>query len=101
VPDAPLSAADLAALLERLRLRPQDVPTLAAANGAQLELTFARIRVLTELVGRGGATDEATLRLAQRLLLADLGLVSASFRGAANEHAGALARVLSDAPVPR
>jgi hypothetical protein len=99
VPDSPLSAADLAALLEGLRLRPQDVPSRAAANGAQLELAFARISALTELVRRRVSSDEATMRLAQRMLLADLGLVSASFRGEANEHAGALAGVLSDAAV--
>ena len=98
MPDAPLSPADLAALLERFRLRPQDVPTLAAANQAQLELAFARIGALTELLRTGHSSDDAT-RLAARLLLADLGLVSAWFRGQANERAGALARVVDGAPV--
>jgi hypothetical protein len=98
VPDAPLSSADLAALLGRFRLRPQDVPTVAVAGQAQLDLAFVRIAALTELLRSADSSDDAA-RLAGRLLLADLGLVSAWFRGQANETARALARVLDDAAV--
>ena len=98
MPDIPPSAADLAALLERFRLRPQDVPTVAVAGQTQLDLAFARISALTELLRSHGPSDDAA-RLAERLLLADLGLVSAWFRGQANETAVALARVLEGAPL--
>jgi hypothetical protein len=99
VPDAPLSSADLAALLERFRLRPQEVPTAAAASRAQLELAFARISALSEAVGGGDAPADDAVRLAMRLLLMDLGFVSAWFRGEASEKASALARVLDRAPI--
>ena len=96
MPDARPSPSDLAALLERFRLRPQEVPTVAVAGQAQLDLALARIKALTELLRAGEPGDDA--RVAERLLLADLGLVSAWLRGQANETAAALAHVL-DQPV--
>ncbi len=59
-------------------------------------MAFARISALTDLLRANGSSDDAT-RLAARLLLADLGMVSAWFRGEANEAASALARVLDGA----
>ncbi len=95
MPDIPSPADDLAALLERFRLRPQEVPTVAVAGQAQLELALARISALTELLRTGEPAEGA--RVAERLLLADLGLVSTWFRAQANETAAALARVLEGA----
>jgi hypothetical protein len=96
VPDTPPSPIDVAALLERLRLRPQDVSTAAAASRAHIELILARITALTELLERDGVSHD-TRRVATRLLLADLGVVSAWFRAQANEAASALSRVLDGA----
>jgi hypothetical protein len=96
VPDAPLSPADLMALFERFRLRPQDVPTVAFATRTQLDLMLARITALTDLVRSSDPVADDASRLAIRLLLVDLGVLSAWLRGEANEKAAALGRVLDE-----
>jgi hypothetical protein len=97
VADSPASAADRAALLERFSLRPQAVPTVAAASEAQRDLGLARISAFTDVLRVDAASDDATTRLTMRLLLADLGLISAWLRAEANESAAALTRVLHGA----
>ena len=92
VPDRARPSDDLTALLERLRLQPAGPASLPEVNRAQLDLLLARIASLTDAV-RGAPPDE-TSRLAARLLLADLGLVAAQFRGRANDTASALTRAL-------
>lgn len=92
VPDRSPPSDDLTALLERLRLQPAGPASLSEVNRAQLDLLLARIASLTDAL-RGAPSDE-TSRLAARLLLADLGLVAAQFRGRANDIAGALTRAL-------
>ena len=85
----PLSPAALAAALERLQLRPATVETVEAATRGQVELACARIAALTDLLRADTAWTETT-RLTVRLLLAELGAVSAQFRADATESAAAL-----------
>ena len=92
VPDRARPSDDLTALLERLRLQPAGVGSLSEVNRAQLDLLLARIASLTDVL-RDAPSDE-TSRLAARLLLADLGLVAAQFRGRTNDIAGALTRAV-------
>ena len=98
MPDGHVSPADLAATLEALRLRPASVPTVAAAMQGQLELAFGRLAAVTELLRQETEWNEAT-RLAARLLLTDLGTISAQFRAEANEAAARLTRVLESISV--
>lgn len=93
VPDDRLSASELIAVLERFQLRPASVPAVDAAAQGQVELACARIAALTDLLRRDTAWDE-TSRLTARLLLADLGAVSAQFRAGANQSAAAVTQVL-------
>ena len=93
VTDATLTAAALAAALERLQLRPPDVQTVPAAMHGEVELLCARIASITELLRADPAWSDAT-RVAARLLLADVAAVAAQFRADTNESAGALARTL-------
>lgn len=93
VPDTPLSPNTLAAALERLQLRPAAVQTVQAATQGQVELTCARIAALTDLLRTDTVWSETT-RLTARLLLAELGAVSAQFRATANEDAETLTQTL-------
>ena len=92
VPDHASPSDDLAALLERLWLQPAGAASLSEVNRTHLDLLLARIASLTEAL-RGAQSDE-TSRLAVRLLLTDLDLVAAQFRGRANDTAGTLMRAL-------
>ena len=83
---------NLTALLESLRLQPAGAAPLSEVSRAQLDLLLARIALLTEALRQ--VQPEHTARLAERLLLADLGLVAAQFRGRANDTASALTRAL-------
>lgn len=87
--DTPLTPASLADTLERLQLRPPAVQTVQAAAQGQVELACARIAALTELL-RGDTAWTETTRLTARLLLAELGAVSAQFRAGATESAASL-----------
>ena len=93
VSDGPVSAGELIAVLERFQLRPAAVPAVDVAAQGQVELACARIAALTELLRRDTAWDE-TSRLTARLLLTDLGAVSAQFRAGANQSNAALTQVL-------
>lgn len=93
VPDTPVSPNALAAALERLQLRPAAVLTGQAVTQGQVELTCARIAALTDLL-RADTVWSETTRLTARLLLADLGAVSAQFRATANEDAETLTRTI-------
>jgi hypothetical protein len=93
VTDDPVSAADLIAVLERFQLRPAAVAAVGAAAQGQVELACARIAALTDLLRRDAGWNEAS-RLTARLLLSDLGAVSAQFRAGANESSAALTQVL-------
>ena len=89
----PLSPAALAAALERLSLRPAGVGTVEASTQGQVELSCARIAALTDLLRADTAWTETT-RLTARLLLVELGAVSAQFRAGATESADALTRAM-------
>ena len=89
----PLSPAALAAALERLELRPAAVHDVQAATQGQLELACARIAALTDLLRADTGWSETT-RLTARLLLVELGTVSAQFRAGATESADALGRAM-------
>ena len=93
MPDAPLTPAVLAAALERLQLRPATVEDVHAAAKGQMELACARIAALTDLLRADTAWSETT-RLTARLLLVELGAVSAQFRAGATESADALTRAM-------
>jgi hypothetical protein len=84
------AAADLTKTLERLRLEQAGARSTSEVAQAQIDLMLARIASLTDVV-RSAESQEA-FRLACRLLLADLALVAAQFRGRANELAEALDR---------
>ena len=87
--DSPLTPATLAATLERLQLRPPAVQTVQAATQGQVDLAAARIAAFTELLRDDPAWTETT-RLTARLLLAELGAISAQFRAGATESAASL-----------
>src|SRR3989442_12565581 len=89
VTHTPLSPAVLAAALERLQLRPATVETVQAATNGQVELACARIAALTDLLRAETAWSETT-RLTARLLLVELGTVSAQLQAGATESADGL-----------
>ena len=86
------TADELTGLLERFRLPQAAAKATADVSQEQLDLLLARIASLTEALRDAEAND--TTRLATRLLLNDLGLVSAHFRARANEIGAALTRAL-------
>ena len=73
---------DLTAVLERLRLHQAGARSPSEVTQAQVELLLARIASLTDTL-RGTEWNDAS-RAAARLLLADLAMVEAQFRGNAN-----------------
>ena len=72
-----LPTDDATALIERLTMLPAGLKS--ASDSMQADLLFARVASLTDAL-RGAGSNE-TARLAARLLLADLCLVSTRFRG--------------------
>jgi hypothetical protein len=92
VASRPFNADDLTRLLERFRLQQAGANATPEVNQAQLDLLLARIASLTDTLRDTEANE--TTRLASRLLLSDLGLVSAHFRARANEIGEALTRAL-------
>lgn len=91
VGDRAMTADDLTASLERLRLQPAGTRTPSEVTQVQLDFLLARISSLTETLRATNSEDAA--RLASRLLLSDVALVAAQFRGEAN----AMSRSLSTA----
>ena len=81
-------------LLERLRLPPAGAKPTSDVTLEQVDVLLARIASLTEAL-RGAAENETT-RLASRILIGDLALVVAQFRGRANELTAALTRARDD-----
>jgi hypothetical protein len=90
--DSALSAADLTALLERFALRPAGAKRPGDVSQAEIELLLARISALTSALQRASGNEAA--RLATRLLLSDLALVAAQFRGGTNALAASLTGAL-------
>jgi hypothetical protein len=83
---------DLTALVECIRLQPASAQLSADVAQAQLEVLLARIAALTEALRNAPATDSA--RFGARLLLADLALVTAQFRGRTNAAHETLTRAI-------
>lgn len=91
------SAIDrLAALLQQLRLQQADGKLPSEVTQAQVDLLLARIASLTEAL-RGAAEQNATFRVGARLLLADVAMVAAQFRGNTNAFGERLTRALESA----
>lgn len=85
---------DLTAVLRRLRLQEAWTQSPSEVTQAQIELLLARIASLTETL-RGAASDGSS-RTAARLLLADLAMVAAQFRGNTNALGKQLTHVLEN-----
>ena len=80
-------------LLERLRLQLASAGSLPPdVAQTQVDFLLARIAALTEAL-RGAGGDDTT-RLATRVLLSDLALVAAQFRGRANAVGASLTGAL-------
>lgn len=94
MPDRAISPGDLTVLLERLRLPPAGAKPTSDVTLEQVDVLLARIASLTEAL-RGAAENETT-QLASRILIGDLALVAAQFRGRANELTAALTRASDD-----
>ena len=92
MPERASQIDDLTAVLQRIRLHQAGTQPPSEVTQAQVELLLTRIASLTEIL-RGGGTD-ASARTAARLLLADAAMVTAQFRGSANEVGERLAGVL-------
>jgi len=94
VSDRAISPDDLILLLERVRLPSAGAKPSSDVTREQHDVLIARIDSLTDAL-RGAAADE-TARLASRMLIGDLGLVAAQFRGRANDLVAALTRARDD-----
>ncbi len=86
----------LSAVLQQLRLQHADRKSPSEVTHAEIELLLARIALLTETLG-GAAQSTETFRAAARLLLADVAMVTAHFRGDTNALSERLTRALEDA----
>ncbi len=85
---------DLTAVLQRLHLHQAGTRSPSEVTQAQIELLLARIAALTETL-RGAESNESS-RIAARLLLADVAMVAAQFRGNTNALGERLTRVLKN-----
>jgi hypothetical protein len=94
VPDPANTPGDLILLLERLRLPSAGAKYTPEVIREQGDVLITRIAALTEAL-RGAAEDE-TSKLASRMLIGDLALVAAQFRGRANELVASLTRARDD-----
>ena len=79
VPERGSSTDGLADLLQELRLQQPGAKSPSEVNRAQTDLLLTRIASLTDTLR--GAEWNDTSRAAARLLLADLAMVTAQFRG--------------------
>ncbi|MGH9723005.1 MAG: hypothetical protein ACRD8O_22570 [Bryobacteraceae bacterium] len=93
MPGSTLSVHELAGLLERFPLERAGGRTFEEIADAHVQLLLARIAALTDLL-RGAEPNETT-HLASRLLLSDLTIVAAHFRGRANVMRPSLAKALA------
>ena len=86
----------LSAVLQQLRLQHADRKSPSEVTQAEIDLLLARIASLSETLG-GAAQSTETFRIAARLLLADVAMVTAHFRGSTNMLSERLTRALEDA----
>lgn len=94
MPDPASPAGDLTALLQQLRLQQPGAKSPSEVHRAQTDLLLARISSLTGRLRSDGWDDSS--RAAARLLLADLAMVSAQFRGHATAIGEKLAATLDN-----
>ncbi len=94
MPDPTFTADDLTTLFERLGVQRAGAKTASEVTDVQVERLLARVAVLTDALRVAPATD--TAGLASRVLLDDLALVTAQFRGNANDIRASLSSVLDD-----
>ena len=94
VPERTSSIDDLADLLRQLRLQQPGAKSPSEVNQAQTDLLLTRISSLTDTL-RGTDWND-TSRAAARLLLADLAMVTAQFRGHTTAIGDRLARTLEN-----
>ena len=94
MPDRAISPDELILLLEGLRLPLAGEKPAPDVTLEQVDVLLARIASLTEALR--GAEEDETAQLASRILIGDLALVTAQFRGRANELAEALTRARVD-----
>ena len=94
MPDRTISPDALILLLERVHLPSAGAKSTSDVTLEQVDVLIARIASLTDAL-RGAAEDE-TAQLVARMLISDLSLVAAQFRGRANELVAALTRARED-----
>ena len=94
MPDRAISPEELILLLERLRRPSAGEKHAPDVTLEQVDVLLARIASLTEALR--DAKEDETAQLTSRILIGDLALVTAQFRGRANELAGALSRARDD-----
>lgn len=90
----------LRSVLRELRVQQPDGKTASQATRSQIELLLTRIGSLTEALRSapaGDASDSDVSDTATRLLLADLAMVAAQFRGHTSELGERLAHALEHA----
>ena len=92
MPERASSFDDLSALLQQLGLQKPGAASPSEVNQAQTDLLIARMASLTETLRTAEWND--TSRAAARLLLADLAMVAAQFRGQATAIGEKLATTL-------
>jgi DNA anti-recombination protein RmuC len=88
------SPEDLTMLLERLDVQRAGAKSPSEIADAQVERLLARVAALTGALRAASQND--TARLASRVLLDDLALVAAQFRGNANDMRASLSSALDD-----
>ena len=86
----------LSAVLQQLPLQHADRKSPSEVTQAEIELLLARVASLSETLG-GATQSTETFRTAARLLLADVAMVTAHFRGDSNTLSERLTRALEDA----
>ena len=92
----PVFQAHLTAILQQLRLQRADGKLPPDVARAQVDLLLARVAALTGALRNGAQPDNQT-SASMRLLLADLAMVTAQFRGHTNAVGEQLARALENA----
>jgi len=94
VSDRASTPDELASILERFRLEPAGDRQPSEITEAQLQLLLARIAAVTDTVR--ALESHETRRIASRILLDDLTVVAAQFRGRANAIAASLATAIAE-----
>jgi hypothetical protein len=94
VPNRALTPDELTPLLERFRPERARGKTPSEISDAEVQLLLARIAALTDALH--DAEPNETARLASRILLSDLAVLAAQFRGRANAMRTSLAKALEE-----